>query len=53
METTETAVVNCTQDNSFREGQQLQAAMEHIMTLREQNKSQQKECYQLMASNTE
>ena len=52
IETTVTAVVNCTQDNSSREGQQLQAAMEH-MTLTDQNMSLQTECYQLMAANTE
>ena len=53
IETTVTAVVNYTQDNSSREGQQLQAAMEHIMTLTDQNMSLQTECYQLMAANTE
>ena len=40
-------------DNSFGEGQQLQAAMEHIMTLTNQNNALQMECYQLMAANTE
>ena len=40
-------------DNSFREGQQLQAVMEHIMTLTNQNNALQMECYQLMAANTE
>ena len=44
MEATETAAVTVTQDNSFREGQQLQAAMEHIMMLTEQNKSLQTQC---------
>ena len=40
-------------DNSFGEGQQLQAAMEHITTLTNQNNTLQMECYQLMAANTE
>ena len=54
VETTETAVVNCTQDNLFTlEGQQLQATMEHITTLTDQNNSLQTECYYLRAANTE
>ena len=41
------------QDNSLSDGQQLQAAMEHIMTLTHQNNVLQMECHQLMAANTE
>ena len=54
VETTETAVVSCTQGIlSALEGQQLQAAMEYITTLTDQNNSLQTECYHLMAANTE